>query len=121
MAIDPLAPPLLTADLSGIGGRIKVQPEDFEVEEIPAYEPAGNGDHLYLWLEKRNIGPEFFTRTIAQKLGVPLLGQIPLEIPVRESGDEGRPIALEDAAKSTASRAFAEVARQVAALVGQTA
>ena len=29
-------PPLLTADLSGIGGRIKTVSEDFEVEEIPA-------------------------------------------------------------------------------------
>lgn len=35
-----LAPsPLLTSALPGIGGRIKVEPEDFEVEEIPAYEP----------------------------------------------------------------------------------
>ena len=31
-------PPLLTAELPGIGGRIKTQPEDFEVEELPAYE-----------------------------------------------------------------------------------
>lgn len=53
----------------------------------------------------------------AQKMGVPLLGQIPLEIPVRESGDEGKPIALEDDSKSAASRAFTEAARQIAALV----
>lgn len=53
----------------------------------------------------------------AKKLGVPLLGQIPLEIPVRESGDDGKPIAMEDESKSSASRAFAEAARQVAALV----
>jgi ATP-binding protein involved in chromosome partitioning len=53
----------------------------------------------------------------AKKLGVPLLGQIPLEIPVRESGDDGKPIALEDESKSAASRAFAEAARQVVAPV----
>src|SRR5207248_1185751 len=35
----PDPPPLLTPDLPGVGGRIKAQPEDFEVEEIPAYEP----------------------------------------------------------------------------------
>lgn len=54
----------------------------------------------------------------AKKMGVPLLGQIPLEIPVRESGDEGSPIALQDAASSAASRAFGEVAKQVIRLVG---
>jgi tRNA pseudouridine13 synthase len=66
-----LTPPLLTPDLPGIGGRIKVEPEDFEVEEIPAYEPAGVGDHLFLWIEKRDIGAEFFTRGIARRLGIP--------------------------------------------------
>ena len=63
-------PPLLTADLPGIGGRIKVEPEDFEVEEVPSYEPSGAGEHLYLWVEKRDVGPEFFARTIAQRLGI---------------------------------------------------
>ena len=67
---DPLIPPLLTPDLPGIGGRIKVEPEDFEVEEIPAYEPAGTGDHLFLWIEKRDIGAEFFARGIARRLGI---------------------------------------------------
>src|SRR5262245_51722897 len=65
-----LDPPLLTPDLPGVGGRIKVRAEDFEVEEVPAYEPSGSGDHLYLWVEKRDIGPEFFARSIAQRLGI---------------------------------------------------
>ncbi|OWK45358.1 tRNA pseudouridine 13 synthase [Fimbriiglobus ruber] len=64
-----LDPPLLTPDLPGVGGRIKVRPEDFEVEEVPSYEPSGEGDHLYLWVEKRDVGPEFLARTIAQRLG----------------------------------------------------
>ncbi len=72
MPIDPLFPPPLTPDLPGIGGRIKVQPEDFEVEEVPSYEPSGTGDHLFLWVQKRDVGPEFFTRTIAQRLNVPV-------------------------------------------------
>jgi tRNA pseudouridine13 synthase len=66
-----LSPPLLTPDLPGVGGRIKVQPEDFEVEEIPAYEPSGAGDHLYLWVEKRGIGPEYFVKQLARRLDVP--------------------------------------------------
>jgi ATP-binding protein involved in chromosome partitioning len=53
----------------------------------------------------------------AQKMGVPLLTQIPLEIPVRESGDDGRPIALEDETKSAASAAFKEAAGKIANLV----
>lgn len=64
-----MTPPLLTADLPGVGGRIRVRDEDFEVEEVPSYEPCGSGDHLYLWIEKRGIAPEFFTKTIAQRLG----------------------------------------------------
>jgi tRNA pseudouridine13 synthase len=71
MTFDPLVlPPLLTADLPGIGGRIKDLPEDFEVEEIPAYEPSGQGDFLYLWIEKRDLGAEFFVRQVARRLGL---------------------------------------------------
>jgi tRNA pseudouridine13 synthase len=62
--------PLLTADLPGIGGRIKVEIDDFEVEEVPAYEPSGVGDFLYLWVEKRDMGGEYFTRQIAKRLGI---------------------------------------------------
>jgi tRNA pseudouridine13 synthase len=71
MSFDPLAPgPLLTADLPGIGGRIKQTPEDFEVEEIPAYEPCGQGEYVYLWLEKRGMGHEYFIRQVARRLGI---------------------------------------------------
>lgn len=62
---------LLTADLPGIGGVLKQQLEDFQVEEIPAYLPSGEGDHLYLWIEKRDMGAEFFLRQIAQRLEIP--------------------------------------------------
>lgn len=68
---DPCAPlPLATADLPGIGGRIKQQPEDFEVEEIPAYEPSGQGEFLYLWVEKRGMGAEYFVRQLARRLEI---------------------------------------------------
>jgi tRNA pseudouridine13 synthase len=71
MDFDPLAmPPLFTPDLAGIGGRLKVQPEDFEVEEVPAYQPSGSGDHLFLWVEKRAMGAEYFVRQVAKRLGL---------------------------------------------------
>jgi tRNA pseudouridine13 synthase len=73
MTFNPLAePPLTTADLPGIGGQIKSEPEDFEVEEIPAYPPSGQGDFLYLWVEKRDMGAEYFLRQVAQRLAISL-------------------------------------------------
>jgi tRNA pseudouridine13 synthase len=72
MTFDPLAlPPLLTADLPGIGGRIKSAPEDFDVEEVPAYQPCGEGEFLYLWIEKRGVGAEYFVRQVARRLDLP--------------------------------------------------
>ncbi len=47
--------PYLTADLPGIGGVIRVKPEDFGVIEVPAYEPCGDGEHLYVFFEKRGL------------------------------------------------------------------
>jgi tRNA pseudouridine13 synthase len=63
--------PLLTPALPGVGGRIKAEPADFEVEEIPAYEPSGSGDHLFLWIEKTDLGAEYFIRQVARRLGIP--------------------------------------------------
>jgi tRNA pseudouridine13 synthase len=65
-----ITPPLITSTLPGIGGRIKQVVEDFEVEEIPAYQPSGNGPFLYLWMEKRDMGAEFFVRQVARRLGI---------------------------------------------------
>lgn len=53
---------------------------------------------------------------IERLFGIPLLGQIPIEIPVREGGDSGRPIVLGDGS-SAAAQAFRSLARQVAARV----
>jgi tRNA pseudouridine13 synthase len=66
-----ISPPMLTGDLPGLGGRIKMEPEDFDVEEIPAYAPSGAGDFLYLWIEKRDMGAEFFVRQVARRLDIP--------------------------------------------------
>jgi len=63
--------PFLTADLPGIGGTLKQQPEDFVVEEMSAYEPCGEGEHLFLWVEKQDVSGEELLRHIARRLGVP--------------------------------------------------
>lgn len=49
----------------------------------------------------------------ARRLNVPLLAQIPIEMSVRESGDEGHPVALNDPTKSAASQAFHHLAGQI--------
>ena len=35
-------------------GRLRVAPEDFSVIELPSVEPAGEGEHVWLWVRKRN-------------------------------------------------------------------
>jgi len=47
--------PYLTADIPGIGGLLKQRPEDFFVQEIPLYEPSGQGEHVYCEIEKIGI------------------------------------------------------------------
>ena len=61
----------LTDDLPGIGGRIKVRPEDFLVEELPAYEPGGEGEHLMLFIEKRQIATTDVARRLSRDFAVP--------------------------------------------------
>ncbi|MCB1225062.1 MAG: Mrp/NBP35 family ATP-binding protein, partial [Verrucomicrobiales bacterium] len=53
----------------------------------------------------------------AQRLGVPLLGKIPIEMAIRAAGDDGRPVALQDPAESASSAAFLKVAQQIRAHV----
>ena len=57
----------------------------------------------------------------ARRLNVPLLGQIPIELAVRESGDEGHPISLDDPKNHPASHAFHEIANKVMTAVSQAA
>lgn len=69
---DPHVSPAIyiTADLPGIGGVIKQRPEDFLVDETAAYQPSGEGDHLYLFVEKRNLSTLEAARIIASHFAV---------------------------------------------------
>lgn len=60
----------LTAELAGTGGSIKEDVEDFVVEEIALYEPTGEGEHLYLWIEKRRRTTFDLVRALAGAFGV---------------------------------------------------
>jgi tRNA pseudouridine13 synthase len=66
--VEPL--PFLTDKYLGIGGHIKIEPEDFVVEEIPLYRPCGEGQHVYAGLEKRGLSTYQAIAAIARRLGV---------------------------------------------------
>jgi tRNA pseudouridine13 synthase len=71
--------PFLTSTPS-IGGVLKHVPEDFVVEEIPLYETSGEGDHVYLLIEKRDLTTPYLTELLAKKL----------EVNINEIGVAGR-------------------------------
>lgn len=50
--------------------RIRVQPEDFRVEELDGFEASGEGEHLLLTVEKRGMNTAFVAREIARWAGV---------------------------------------------------
>jgi tRNA pseudouridine13 synthase len=60
----------LTTDEPGIGGRLKIRPEDFLVEELPLYEPCGSGEHIYLFIEKIERPTLSVIREIAKRLRI---------------------------------------------------
>lgn len=62
--------PLVTAELPGSGGILKSTPEDFRVDELPAYEPAGTGAHLYVHVEKTGRTTREVVAALARALGV---------------------------------------------------
>ncbi len=64
------ASPLRTADLPGTGGVLRSRDEDFVVEEIPAYGPSGEGEHVYVTIEKRDLTTFEVVRRIANALRV---------------------------------------------------
>jgi len=62
--------PYLTAEIPGVGGRLKARPEDFLVEEQPLYPPIGEGEHLMLFLSKRNAATSDVVRRLAKLFSV---------------------------------------------------
>ena len=45
-------------------------PEHFQVNETLSFKPSGEGDHLYLYIEKRNTNTDWLAREMAQKAGI---------------------------------------------------
>ena len=49
-----------------IKGEIKQNSEDFIVEEIISFEPTGEGEHLFLWVQKRDQNTTWLAKQIAR-------------------------------------------------------
>ncbi len=60
----------LTQELPGTGGHYKTTPEDFQVDEIPLYAPCGEGEHLYLWIEKAGISTRGVVDQLQKELNI---------------------------------------------------
>ena len=62
--------PYLTQDFRGIGGVIKQRAEDFFVQEMPLYEPSGEGEHVYCEIQKIGITTFDAIHRLSKALGV---------------------------------------------------
>ncbi|GLR63711.1 tRNA pseudouridine(13) synthase TruD [Marinospirillum insulare] len=51
-------------------GVYRLEPEDFQVEEVLGFEPEGQGEHLYLWVEKKGSNTAFVAQELARSAGV---------------------------------------------------
>jgi ATP-binding protein involved in chromosome partitioning len=76
------------------------------VENMAWFTPPGHTERYHLF------GAGGGAR-IEREFGVPLLGQIPLEMPVREGGDQGTPVVVA-APESAAAQALLAIAAKVA-------
>jgi tRNA pseudouridine13 synthase len=62
--------PYLTHAIPPLGGRIKERIEDFLVEELPQYQPCGEGEHIYLFVEKKNLSTMQLIHALSRHFGV---------------------------------------------------
>ena len=51
---------------------MKATPEDFRVTEVLGFEPCGEGEHIFLWLQKQNLNTAFVAEALAKFTGLPL-------------------------------------------------
>ncbi len=54
-----------------VRGRLRATPKDFQVVEIPAFTPSGEGEHVILTVRKTNKNTQQVGKMIAQLAGLP--------------------------------------------------
>ncbi len=57
-----------------LAARFRVEPADFLVEELPAFEPSGEGEHLLLEIEKTGMNTAFAAKALAAWAGIAEMG-----------------------------------------------
>lgn len=62
--------PRAYGDACGVAA-FKVEPKDFQVEEVLPFEPCGEGEHLFLWVEKIGQNTQWVVRILARIAGIP--------------------------------------------------
>jgi tRNA pseudouridine13 synthase len=62
--------PYFTPSFAGVGGTIKNRAEDFFVQEIPIYEPSGEGEHVYCEIQKVGLTTFDAIDAIARALNI---------------------------------------------------
>jgi tRNA pseudouridine13 synthase len=61
--------PYLTTSVEPIEADFRSTPEDFEVEEVPAYPPSGSGEHIFAFIEKRGLTTKDAVRLLCENVG----------------------------------------------------
>lgn len=87
-------------------GKVKV-PVLGIVENMSYFSPPDMPDRRY------HIFGKDGAKNLAEKMGVPFLGEIPIEQLLREGGDSGKPLVVSDAT-TPSSKAFTEISMRVA-------
>jgi ATP-binding protein involved in chromosome partitioning len=81
------------------------------IENMSYFTPKDCPDHKYY------IFGQGATEQLADELGIPILGKVPIVEEVVESGDKGKPLALED--DNVISKVFEEIAKNVVKQIEQ--
>lgn len=53
-----------------VGGSLRVSAEDFRVDEVAAFEPSGEGEHVFLHMEKTDSNTDWLAGQLARLAGV---------------------------------------------------
>jgi tRNA pseudouridine13 synthase len=61
--------PYLTTAIAPIDAELRASPEDFEVEEVPVYVPSGSGEHVFAFIEKRELTTRDAVRALCEQVG----------------------------------------------------
>ncbi|ARN72748.1 tRNA pseudouridine(13) synthase TruD [Oceanicoccus sagamiensis] len=63
--------PYAYSEQPSLTGVLRRQPEDFIVEEILGFEPEGEGEHVFLWIEKTGLNTQQVADRIARLAKLP--------------------------------------------------